>query len=256
MEKCTFRDAVLFSHAPIDAAFRTVKINKLNSTADYQAFRLQHLPKLIETPFALVVEWDGYVVDSRAWHPSFQEYDYIGASWPQYSDDMTVGNSGFSLQSKKLFNALADARFIPVNTKNVDTLICRIYRPILEREYGIRFAPGSIAELFSYEARIPDRPTFGFHGCGNMWRYTEDLEMIKIVDALDPYVFRTIQFARLLVNYYVQRKFFPLEEIYAKMRSHVQPEDTLQLLRRAARQPLADTTFFICEQLLSRPAWH
>lgn len=251
MEKCSFGDAILFSHAHVDASFRTVKINKFNSLADYQIFRLQQLPKLIDTPFALVVEWDGYVTDPRAWHPIFLEYDYIGARWPHYFDGMTVGNSGFSLQSRKLFSALADPRFIPVGNESVDTLICRTYRPILERDYGIRFAAESIADLFSYENHLPNRPTFGFHGCGNMWRHAEDSEMIKVVDLVEPYVFRTLQFAALVVNYCVQRKFFPLEEIYAKMRKHIGPEDTLKLLRQAAPSP-ADQIFFMCEQILSR----
>jgi hypothetical protein len=106
---------------------------------------------------------------------------------------------------------------------DADVLICRTYRPTLEREFGIRFAPAAIADLFSYESHLPDLPTFGFHGCGNMWRHTEDKEMIELVSQLNPYVFETPHFVALFLNYFATRKFFPLEQIYRKMRLHMTP---------------------------------
>ena len=66
MERCKFAEAVLFSH---DTFHRG----------------------------------DGYVLEPRAWHESFREYDYIGARWPGPALGLpgrTVGNSGFCLQSK------------------------------------------------------------------------------------------------------------------------------------------------------------
>ena len=87
---------------------------------------------MIKTPFVLFIEWDGYVIEPRAWHPSFREYDYIGAKWADDpADGMRVGNSGFCLQSKRLLDALADPRFVPLENQNVDLLICRTYRPEL-----------------------------------------------------------------------------------------------------------------------------
>jgi hypothetical protein len=252
MQHCKFGDAVLFSHAGAHGLFRTVTIDDIKSIADYQTFRLRKLPALLDTPLALIVEWDGYVVEPRAWRPSFQEFDYIGAKWPYYSDGMSVGNSGFSLQSKKLFKALADPRFVPVPGENVDTLICRTYRPTLEREFGIRFAPAPVADLFSYENHLPGRPTFGFHGCGNMWRYTTDAEMIEIVEQLNPYVFATDHFALLIVNYAFMRKFVPLEQIYARMREYIAPDRARALLRRVTAPATADTIFTLCEVLINR----
>lgn len=252
MERCAFGDAMLFSHAAVEGAFRTVKIEKITSIADYQGVRLRTLPKLIEAPYALFVEWDGYVIEPRAWKPEFREYDYIGAKWLQFSDGMTIGNSGFCLQSRKLLAALADPRIKAAEGQNIDLLVCRAYRPMLERDYGIRFAPEPVADLFSYENAPPSGPTFGFHGCGNMWRHTEDSEMIRLIDLVDPYVFRSVHFARLLVSYFRQRKFFPLEAIYAKMRRRIGREDAMRSFRRFLRQPLADELFAMCEQLLSR----
>jgi hypothetical protein len=251
MERCAFGDAIMFSHADVRGAFRTVKIEKISSIADYQGVRLQIVPKLIEAPFALFVEWDGYVIDPRAWNADFRKYDYIGAKWLQFNDGMTIGNSGFCLQSRKLLAALADPRFGSSGRQNIDLLICRTYRPMLERDYGIRFAPEAVADRFSYENALPNGPTFGFHGCGNMWRHTDDSELIGLIDLVDPYVFRSIHFVRLLASYFRQRKLFPLEAIYGKMRRHLGREDALALFRRFLRQPFADQLFAMSEQLLS-----
>jgi len=98
MERCKFAEAVLFSHERLDGDFRTV-IGPKFSRASYQAFRIKP-PPTVETPFALFIEWDGYVLEPRAWDPSFREYDYIGAKWiDNAADGMNVGNSGFCLQS-------------------------------------------------------------------------------------------------------------------------------------------------------------
>ncbi|MGZ5147458.1 MAG: DUF5672 family protein, partial [Burkholderiales bacterium] len=155
---------------PIEA--RTL-IEVLNSRNDYSNFMLRQLPKHINTSYALIVQWDGYVVDASAWKPEFRDYDYIGARWTWFDDGMTVGNGGFSLRSQKLLRALRDPRFSIVPGVNEDELICRDYRRTLEREHGIRFAPESVADLFSYERTSPAGPTFGFHGLFNMWRHTK-----------------------------------------------------------------------------------
>src|SRR5262249_20685515 len=151
------------------------------------------------------------------WRQNFQDYDYIGAKW-QYSDGMNVGNSGFSLLSHKLLKVLAEQK-LPFDGKSaVDLLICRKYRPTLERQYGIRLAPESVADEFSYENEAPSGPTFGFHGMGNMWRYVEDSEMIKLFDSVDPGVFRTGHCLDLLCNYYLQRRPELMRRLYAKIR--------------------------------------
>jgi hypothetical protein len=75
---------------------------------------------------------------------------------------MKVDLSG--LQSKKLHKALADPRFVPTVEDNVDMLVCGKYRPILEQEFDVRFAPEQVADRFSYELLLPVAPTCGFHG--------------------------------------------------------------------------------------------
>jgi hypothetical protein len=48
------------------------------------------------------------------------------------------GNGGFSLRSRRLLQALQDPR-IALSVVEDET-ICRTFRPLLERDYGIRFA--------------------------------------------------------------------------------------------------------------------
>ncbi len=148
---------------------------------------LDLLPKTIETDFCLTVQADGYAANPNAWTDAFFDYDYIGASWPQEQVGRDVGNGGFSWRSKKLYQAILDLRSkysiedLTANTNSDETwvdkfgwrsipednLVCKVYRPILEREYGILFAPVEIADRFSIEAKSDSSwlsKSFGFHG--------------------------------------------------------------------------------------------
>jgi hypothetical protein len=180
------------------------------------------------------VQWDGYVLCADAWNPAFRDYDYIGARWPFVSDHMTVGNGGFSLRSRRFLTALMDSRFPADPSHNADWLTCRIYRPVLEAEYGIRYAPGKIADQFSHELAAPSGPTFGFHGLGNMWRYVEDAELSAIIGQLDPYVCGTPEYCRLLACCLESGKHPLLAELYVKMRAHVPCEQIVNLMATSA----------------------
>ena len=110
IRSCRFGDAILFSHEAVQGPFQSIKIDRVGSTAAYSEFLYRHLPRLIETPFVLVVQWDGYVIDPAAWAPDFRRYDYIGAPWPFVSDDFSVGNGGFSWQSPMATRSAAALR--------------------------------------------------------------------------------------------------------------------------------------------------
>lgn len=141
------------------------QIDPIESRADYSRFMLNQLCDHIETRHALVVQWDGFVRDGSAWRDEFQTYDYIGAHWPQYRDDMTVGNGGFSLRSRRLLAATAT---IDTNGEPEDFAICRTYRRYLEQHHGLRFADVDVANKFSYERGESTGTEFGFHGVFNM----------------------------------------------------------------------------------------
>lgn len=237
--QCRFADAVLFSHEPASGSFRTIKTDRIDSTNAYSHFVFKRLPKMIETPFVLIVQWDGFVIDQSAWSPSFRDYDYIGARWPFVTDGMTVGNGGFSLLSRKFMSAMMEPRFPIQDGDNSDWLICRKYRPQLEGDFGIRFAPESIADRFSYETVAaheftkPWPPTFGFHGMGNMWRYLDDADMIAFIDRVSPYVFQTRQYANLVVTYFLLGRFEVFAALYARMKAHARSEAVLGMIQTA-----------------------
>ncbi|WP_152562470.1 DUF5672 family protein [Caballeronia grimmiae] len=172
---CLFGETLLLTDQHIECDARVALIAPIRSKQEYSQFILKELGQYITTPWVLLVQWDGYVVAPSAWTDEFLAYDYIGARWPSYSDGMAVGNGGFSLRSKRLLNALSsDSGFTPDATTGEDELICRAFRPALETNYGIRFAPEDVADRFSVEIAPTPGPTFGFHGLFNMHRLPED----------------------------------------------------------------------------------
>lgn len=176
LDRCDFADAVLFSDTSVAGRFRSEKIEKLRSIADYSDFCLRGMPRMISTPFVLVIQWDGYIVDASAWANAFRKYDYIGAVVHDKRGAF-VGNGGFSLRSRKLLKALPS---LPVSRLSEDVLICQIFRTTLETKFGIRFAPEKIAERFSYEDQYTGKATFGFHAAPNLWRHESDAEVLRI----------------------------------------------------------------------------
>src|SRR5262249_12537684 len=58
-----------------------VAIPPLASRDAYSMLVLKHLRPYVDTPHALVIQWDGYVVNADAWDPAFLDCDYIGAKW-------------------------------------------------------------------------------------------------------------------------------------------------------------------------------
>jgi hypothetical protein len=204
IDRCDFGDALLFSDTPVAGRFRHVAIDRLNSLHDYSGFCLRTMPGLIETEFALVVQWDGYVVNPGAWASGFRKYDYIGA--PIYDgrglrgggDPPVVGNGGFSLRSRKLLDALPRLPFLPGISE--DWIISSVLRKPLEEDFGVRFAPLALADRFAHEVRLPTRPTFGFHGIPNLWRYESDAEVLAILASVPPRSLVSNVFFLLLVN--------------------------------------------------------
>jgi hypothetical protein len=185
MSQCRFGDAIFFSDVAIDGPFRHIPIERLNSKEAYSRFCLRHMVDFIETPFALIVQWDGYVVNGRAWAGAFRKYDYIGAVWHEKFPPGVpmVGNGGFSLRSRKLLKAIKQLPLIPGVPE--DRVICHTYGQRLEREFGIRFAPVKIADRFAYEFRVPDEMPFGFHGMEHMWRHADDTDFAELADKMD-----------------------------------------------------------------------
>lgn len=159
-----------------------VKIKPLNSTEEYSRFVIKDLEKYVSTDYVLLVQYDGFILNSEAWTDEYLDYDYIGAPWlvadwsvtnfsfPQeLLGQFVVGNGGFSLRSKKLLSVISKL----VKSRKIsrlhpeDTSLCVWHRQLLENE-GIKFAPVPLAKKFSFESESKDNylwdGQFGFHG--------------------------------------------------------------------------------------------
>lgn len=173
-------------------------IARLQSRDDYSRFVLKSLLRYVETPHVLLTQWDGYVVNPEAFDPAFLECDYIGAKWYWFDDGMRVGNGGFSLRSRKLLEALQDPRIEVTDAE--DIMIGRAFRPMLERDYGIRYANEALADRFAFEAAYPAGMPFGFHGLYNFCRVVPPAELAELADRFPDTIARSIQLGQLLRN--------------------------------------------------------
>jgi hypothetical protein len=230
MDQCTFGDAILFSDRPVDGPFRSVEIAPLKTIGAYSRFCLHRLADYIETPFVLIVQWDGYVINPAAWANTFRKYDYIGAAWHGIFPPGTqlVGNGGFSLRSRKLLQSVKTLP--PLDFE--DRVICHIFGKQLERDSGIRFAPVKVADRFSYQFTVPESLPFGFHGLEHLWRHSTEEELVEIANKAD---FSKLNDGKLLALVCSCRKNGTLAAttaLYAKFRATNTLLKTLDELKR------------------------
>jgi tetratricopeptide (TPR) repeat protein len=174
------------------------RIAPIDSRAAYSRLVLKGLAPYVATSHVLLVQWDGYVLHPDAWDARFLDCDYLGARWFWHTDGMDVGNGGFSLRSRRLIDALADPRVDGEAAE--DELIARTFRPLLEREYGIRFGTASMAERFSFEVAPVATHTFGFHGLYNFARVLTPQELAQVATLFADDVARSPQCLQLLRN--------------------------------------------------------
>lgn len=174
MEKVDFARCILLTDAEIstsDDRIEHVRIEQLKSASAYSEFVLCKAGAYIDTSHCLIVQWDGYILDAGSWRPEFLNFDYIGASWPQFSDRHNVGNGGFSLRSRRLMLACAAPNFQICHPE--DVAIGRTNRPWLEG-LGLNFATRALADQFSTERSGELSSSMGFHGVFNMQRAMGD----------------------------------------------------------------------------------
>ncbi len=167
---------------PEHPGIMVVPIARIGSATAYSDFLLTEMVDHVETSHCLVIQWDGHVIDAGRWLPEFLDYDYIGASWPQFDDGHDVGNGGFSLRSRQLMTLCRDPGFRGFHPE--DIAIGRANRDWLERR-GMRFAPKVIADSFAAERAGDPGRTFGYHGAWNMPRVIGAAEFWRIYRDLD-----------------------------------------------------------------------
>ncbi len=212
---CDF-GAVLFltDRAVVEDGVSVYRIAPIAGLEDYSRIVLREIAPLIQTSHALIIQWDGYVVDPAMWDPAFLSFDYIGAVWSFHTDGHRVGNGGFSLRSRRLMQALLDPAF-PVRHPE-DDAICRTYRPALE-QLGMRFADEATAMRFSTEVVETPHPSFGFHGLFNLWRFVPARELDALLDRVDPRALTSIPTFTLLANYAVLRRWREAASLLRRM---------------------------------------
>ncbi len=199
MAALPFGRAVLFTHAWQPASpvpgLEVVDIGPIDSAAAYSRFVMRELHHHITTPFALVTQWDGFVVDASAWDDAFLDWDYIGAPWADQPAALSVGNGGFSLRSRRLLRAGQDSRIVEEHPE--DEVLCRTRRTLLTTEHQVRFAPPEVAARFAYENTVPPGPTLGFHGPYHLPRYLDEATLRDWLAALPDGFFRSRDARRL-----------------------------------------------------------
>jgi hypothetical protein len=164
----------------LDSRIEWVPIPEINFLG-YSKIIFNELHRFIDTPYCLVIQADGFVLNAASWTPDFLEYDYIGAPWSRYvrvgdsfldTEGGRVGNGGFSLRSKKLLEVTAEIPFdsLTFPSKSEDLIIGHYLRKEIV-EAGVRFPAPELAAKFSIES--PDasfgqtpNTSFGFHGKG------------------------------------------------------------------------------------------
>lgn len=156
-------------HVPIDAITKS----------QYNELSFKGLHDIVETDFVMFVQHDGMPVNMENWDDAYLEHDYIGAIWPWLPEGKNVGNSGFSIRSRKLIKACQNLNFSPADLTEPqadDVLICRHYRALLEGQ-GLTWASSSLAQRFSTEIPGKNYQTFGFHGEACLPYYLDDDHM-------------------------------------------------------------------------------
>ncbi|MDR3516432.1 MAG: DUF5672 family protein [Azospirillaceae bacterium] len=159
---------VLVTDRAFECPGLTVVPARIASLIDYSQFVIKDLIRYVDTPFLLLVQWDGFVLDAGLWDERLRGIDYAGARWGAMDGPPVVGNGGFSWRSRRLLTALADPDVTMTHPE--DMQISCSYRPLLEQRYGIRYASAEIADRFSQEYIDDGRGSFGFHGLARFHR--------------------------------------------------------------------------------------
>jgi|OM-RGC.v1.014183671 hypothetical protein len=167
-----FKNVKLLSHIIIEENFfDSIFINQITSIEQYSDFCLK-LNDYTDSDYVLLVQNDGFILNSNLWSNDFFNYDYIGAPWYQTKIcGQKVGNGGFSLRSKKFLEF--SSKFDTTNGMPEDNFLCLDnYKDAID--FGIKFASPKIASLFAYEYRnqfytnFDPQKHFGFHGKENV----------------------------------------------------------------------------------------
>ncbi len=254
MAQCDFAEAILLTDTPVPTQAKVKTIPPIRSRTEYSRFCLRGMAEHVSTPYLLIVQWDGFVLDAGQWDSEFLKWDYIGAPWPTRAGPR-VGNGGFCLRSRRLLDALADPVFDEPEVELEDQFICRDHGAMLEQRYGVRFAPVPLAMRFSYEGYLPTSPTFGVHGLHALWRHFSEAEVRTLVETLHPRSLTGVSFINLIVNLIDNARYGMAQRLLRLALDRLAGADLeagLDMFRQTFTKPAGGDTFVeTCRQLLA-----
>lgn len=101
-EKADFGAVKFLTSLPTD--YEHIKIMPLDTLIAYSVFMLTKVHEYIDTTHVLIVQRDGWILNTETWNPAWLELDYIGPLFVQYDK---VGSGGFSLRSKHIMQEVS-----------------------------------------------------------------------------------------------------------------------------------------------------
>jgi hypothetical protein len=150
-------------------------------------FSTYEMPKHVTTSHILNIHYDSWILDPSAWRSEFLDVDYLGAIWYWHPENRRVGNSGFCIRSKRLLDFLASNEDqFPIGDPE-DLILCRDYRPRLEKR-GFNWGSETLAAQFSFERSRTASKTFGYHGLYNWPSFLSDEEIEERLAGAPVYV--------------------------------------------------------------------
>jgi hypothetical protein len=169
LQQASFKEVLFFTdilnHTDPPDDIKYVEIDRINNWHEYQAFKVKVMPRLLlpvlQTSHILIIDWDGFVVNSSAWDNEFLNYDYIGAPFPF---GKICGNGGFSLRSRKFLETqnILCSDFTMHNLPE-DITLSFVFRSKFVTN-DCKYAPLDVAYKFSTESGgYENYNSFGFH---------------------------------------------------------------------------------------------
>lgn len=173
MKGIEFGEAVLVTHKKpfyLPKSIHYKHTQRLKNIDDFSYLMVYGLGEYVDTDYALIVHYDGFVVHPENWKEDFLNYDYIGSPWRLPREDeedryrdingniCRVGN-GVSLRSKRLMKLPKELNMewkkMDSGLFNEDCFICCENKHIFEQA-GMRIAPIEVAKYFGHEQMIPE----------------------------------------------------------------------------------------------------
>jgi hypothetical protein len=165
--------------------FNIKYLEKSLNYLDLNVLMLQKLSDYSDGEYFLIVQPDGYPLNLELWDNSFLDYDYIGAPWPAgmrwTGNSPVVGNGGFSIRSKKLYELTKKLQgyeeFHKNTLTNEDVMISVVLKDYLKQN-NCTIAPVEVARNFSVEIPLDDNHSintaFGYHGKSHLNKMKEN----------------------------------------------------------------------------------